>query len=473
MALVLILNVAVAFEVGAVTDEEIYAGLRFSGQAPGGRLAGMGGAGLALVDDAGAAHLNPARLCAINAPELVIEATNRSRSATSTHSDFFRFDTSVNSINRFAGASFRTVETPDDEMTPAFLAYAHPLKLRSRPVVLALSRTAALDTSFSARSVNLTTPLLPSITPSAGDVVRRISEGHIDADLELYDLSAGWRLTPSFSVGGALILGRLQLSSRTVGLLADPLQFTGPGMFDPRFSGSAAAPLVETSSDGNDTDVAFSFGAWWRPHRDFSVATVYRQGTRFGVEAVSRDLATGARQAFVNVIKEPDVASVGLAWTPFGRSSSTNLQTLTFALDLSRVEYSDVLAGLRTGENVLTRSDFIRDVSYTADDAVEARLGMEYRRSFLTWTLAWRGGVYTEHDAGIHLTRAAGDVGALQGQARAMSQGEFFPGRDTELHGTLGVGARFYSVGFDLGVDLAEDYEQASVSMTWRLGEGR
>ena len=138
----LILNIAVASRVGAVTDEEVQAGLRFRPPAPGARLAAMGGAGLALVDDAAAARVNPARLCAINTPEIVIEGQSRSTSEISTQSGNIRFDAS---INPFAGTRFGSGESVGSTMTPAFLAYAHPMKLWSRPLVVAFSRSQVLD----------------------------------------------------------------------------------------------------------------------------------------------------------------------------------------------------------------------------------------------------------------------------------------------------------------------------------------
>jgi len=467
---VLILNVAVAPRADAVTDEEIYTGLRFPLQPPGARLAAMGGAGLALVDDAAAARVNPARLGAINAPEIVIEGSMRSSSTVSTDSDFTRFDPS---INPFAGTGFSTTVTDDGRTAPAYFSYAHPLKVLSRPLVVAFSRFQAVDVSLDARSASRTTPLSAPPVPSGGDNVLRISEGQLDAEVVLYDLAAGWRLTPTFAVGASLTAGRLSLSSETTGLLSDPLQFTGPGMSDPRFSGPAAAPLSRTRSDGTDTDFAFSFGAWWRPHPAVSVGTTYHRGPRFGIPATSRDLSAMTRERFTNVVKQPDTEAAGIVWTPFYRSASANLQTLTFALDLERIEYGDVLEGLRAGENVLTRSDFVRRVEYTADDALETHLGVEYRQSFLTWTLALRAGGYTEHDAGLRLSSASGDVGALQGQSRAMEEDGFLPGQHTRAHATFGAGARFYSLGFDVALDVSEHVHQLAASMTWRFGDGR
>lgn len=465
-ALALVLVTLTASPAGAMTDEDIYGALRFPFNAPGGRASAMGGAGVALVDDSSAARFNPARLASINTPEFVVEAGRSSYASTFTSSGLIRFDPSV---NPFAGMSFETTSSAGSGTTPAYLSFAYPLKVGGRPLVVALSRTEVLNLDLDARSLNRTTPLSAPVAPGAGDEVVRISRGTLDADLELYDFAAGWRLTPTFSVGGSLVAGRLRLSSETVGLLADPLQFTGPGMSDPRFSGTMPAPLSVTRSSGSDMDFAFSFASWWRPHHTISVAAVYRQGARFGIPSTSRNLSTSTSASFSNVVSQPDTAVVGVAWTPFDRNPSAARQSLVFTLDLERVAYSDLLRGMRAGENVLTRSDFVRKVSYTASDATEAHLGMEFRRSFPSWTLALRGGLYTRQDGGPHLDRASGDVGALQGQSRAMKQGDFFRDRGTEWHETLGAGARFYSFSLDVAADLSDSVDRVVASLTYHL----
>ena len=58
------------------TDIESLAGLQFNFGNPGARSLGMGGAFLALADDASAAEANPAGLTILRKPEVSIEARN-------------------------------------------------------------------------------------------------------------------------------------------------------------------------------------------------------------------------------------------------------------------------------------------------------------------------------------------------------------------------------------------------------------
>jgi len=450
----LVLASAAGTPAQAVTDEDIYASLRISLTPPGARAAGMGGAAIAWVDDAAASRINPARLASLTAPQALFEGRHRDYDSFSGGTHQIRFDPM---INPYAGTTFSSRSSPEGGAVPALLSFAYPLPFAAS-VVLGVSRSEVLDLTSAASSVTRTVPLSAPQTPSGGDEVLRVSRGTLDMKVELYDLSAGWRLAPTLSVGGSLVVGRLDLSSATTGLLADPLQLTGPGMSDPRFDSGSTEPLVRTVSDGSDTDLAYSFGVSWKALQSLTLATAYRRGARFEVPGSSLDLVTRVKESFSNVVKLPDAAVVGVAWTR---------GDLTLALDVERVENSDLLEGMREGENVLTRSDFVRRVSYDLQDATEARLGLEHRRSYPTWTLALRGGAYTEHDSRIDLRRISGDVGALQGQSQAMSQGDFFPEGQTQLHVTMGAGARFHNLSVDFGIDLSDPLTQVAAAATY------
>ncbi len=449
----------------AITDEDVYGVFSIPLAVPGARSAAMGGASLALVGDPAASRINPARLAAVMHPELALEGRRSESEDLSSVSGLQRFDPS---INPFAGAVLTVEASPDEGAIPSFLAYAHPLRL-SEHVVVAVSRLQVMDVSIAASTRGATTPLDAPLTPSAGDEVILQSRGDLDIELELWDLAAGWRLTPGFAVGGAIGLGRLDLSSETTGSLGDPLQFTTVGMFDPRFSSPTPAPLVRTRSRGDDTHGIYSFGTYWRAHRSLSLATVYRKGPRFTIDASREDLSTGEKESFTNLVKMPDTAAVGLSWTPFVLHPSSGLQSLTMALDVERVEYSDLLEGMKPGENLLARPEIVGDVSYDLSDEIEVRLGAEYGMSFPTWTLFLRGGAYTEHQGSAQLESASGVPGVFRGQSDALLESDFFDGEETVIHGTIGFGADFYSVTFDLGADLSDTEDRMFASFKYRF----
>jgi len=304
------------------------------------------------------------------------------------------------------------------------------------------------------------------VAPGGGDIVTRISRGSIEADIALYDLAAGWRLSPTFSIGVSAVIGRMDLSASSTGLLSDPLQFTVISMFDPRFSGPSAVPLTQTVSDGTDTSLAFSFGSSWRAHRSLVVAAAYRQGPRFSFEATSRDFSSGARRSFDNTFKIPDVAAAGLAWTPFSRHPSSGLQSLTFALDVERVEYGDRLEDFEEGQSILTSPIFVGKVSYAAESETEIRIGGEYGLSFTSWTLDLRAGFYTRHGGGIHLSSASGDP-SLTGLSEALRQAETLADAETAEHYTLGAGVRFYALSVGLAADTSDQATRILASVTY------
>ena len=462
------LLVGVSSPVIGLTDEEIYGALRFPFAAPGGRMTGMGGAGLALIDDAGACRFNPARLSAISRPTAQLETRFQQFEGGSGSSGLVLYDAD---IHPFAGTSVDADSAYDSDLSLSYLSVAWPFPLR-RPLVIAASRSQTLNTVIEIGSVTRTTPPTAPVTPGGRDEVRRISRGRLDIDLHQWDLSAGWRLTPTFSVGGTVVVGMLDLSSETTGLLADPLQFTGPGMFDPRFSGSEAEPLLSTRSEGTDTAFGYQFGTWWRPRPGLALATIFRKGARFEVEAETRDFFAGTKDSFSNVLKVPDTAGVGVVWNPFTRHPSALLQSLTIALDIDRVKYSDLLEGMRSQEGILTNRQFTRKATYDIDDATEAHLGVEVRRSFPAWTLALRGGLYTDHDERLRPAEITDDPNsALAGQARALEEGGFMiPEGDTDIHVTVGAGARFYALSFDLAVDMSDPVTQVIASATYHFG---
>ena len=447
----------------SITDEEAWQSLRFHPPIPGARAAAMGGAGLALVDDPGASAANPARLAAISHEMIFFEGQFENPGGTRSADEEY-LDASVNPL---ATTRLDSTASASIGFTPAFLGYARPFRLLDRPLVVAGSRTQWLDLDSRALSTTRTTPLATLPTPGAGDEVVRISRSDLDLSVEVWSASAGWRLSPTFAVGAGLQLARLSLSSQSVGFLADPLQFTGPGMVDPTFASSTAVPLIETHSDGSDTAPGLSFGAWWKPHPALSVASVYRPGARFEVEASAFDHLNGTSSSFENRVRLPDAAVVGVAWTPLRRSVSGLAQSLTVALDIERFSAGDIAEGMVAGRSIQTSAQFAGSSAYTLDDAIEVRAGAEMRTSFPGWVLSMRGGIYTEHETRPALARLSGDTGALTGQSAALERAGFLAAGGTEPHLTLGAGARFHALSCDLALDIADPGTRVVVSASW------
>ncbi|HKY33245.1 MAG TPA: hypothetical protein VJV23_11960 [Candidatus Polarisedimenticolia bacterium] len=452
----------------ALTDEEIYSALRLPVVLPGARTAAMGRAGLALVDDPAALRINPARLAALGHRQGAFELRRDEAGDQSGRSSFVASDPGGG--NPFAGARAASSSREDAGYRPLFLGYAHPLELLGRPLVAAVGRTEALDAALTARTTSTVVPISAPVAPDSGAEVTLVSEGSLQARVALWEAGAGWRITPSFAAGAALSFGTLDLNASTTGSLSDPLQLTGPGMVDPRFGAPVPSPLRSTRTSGSDTDLAVSFGAWWKPASALSVATVFRQGARFDLEGRSRDQVPGGSTPFSTRLELPDTAAVGLAWTPLRGHPSAALQSLTLVLDVERVSRGGLASGVREGVNVLTSPMAVRTVTYESEDVTEARLGVEVRRSLPSWTLAVRGGLYTERVSAVRAVRIAGDVPPLEGHAEALSEAGFFEDEDDELHATLGAGFAFYALTLDLGADLSGEGSRFTASASYRFG---
>ena len=447
----------------AATDDEIWGALRFPPTLHGARHAAMGSAGIAMVGDATATLTNPARLPAVLDPEVLLEVRSQDPDETALESGLLQFDPS---INPFAGSSFSTEAAPDDD-PEGMLAFVWPFDL-ARPLVLGGSIDAT-SSALTAGSSVTTIPLNTAVTPNSGDEVLRLSTGTLDSKSTNLTLGAGYGITPDFWIGAAAQVAQLEIDAISTGLLADPLQFTGPGMFDPRYQTSAPQPLRTTVTDGSDTGIGFSVGVFFRPHPTLGLATLYRGGPRFELPGTATDLLTGTEVSFTNTIKVPDRASIGAAWTPFLSHGSSAARTLVFALDVEHVTYSDLVEDFVPGRNILTSSDFVQSATFDADDATEVHFGTEWRLIHPSWSLALRAGAYLDENASIHLTDISGDVGDLQGQSGALIEGGFFEETDSEVHVTGGLGFSGQSFDLDFAVDVADPSTHIILSTRYRF----
>ncbi len=443
----------------AVSDEDAFGGLLFSHPIPGARAAGMARAGLALVNDPTALRLNPARLAAVDSPAIALDLRWSDADPVEDDSGLVATDPA---LNPFAGTTASRSLESDDAFRPSFIGYAHPLEGMTRPFVPGVSRTEAMHLSVSGSTRSTSVPVSAPIAPDSGVEATLASDSSMDVSMALWDVGGGWRFSPTFAAGATVVVGTLSLSTRTVGSLADPLQLTGPGTIDPRFGTPVPQPLVETESDGDGTAFAFSFGSWWKPARTLALAVVYRQGPRFDVSGHTRDLVTGEETESDTRLRMPDTAAVGVVWNP--------KENLTLALDVESASGAELSGDILTPRNIHTAPAAMTRSTFEIDDEIQVRLGMEVRRSMPTWTMAFRGGVYNERSPVVRRDTLEGDVSPLEGHAAALEEAGFFDRPDTEIHATLGFGAAFYALGFDLGVDASESRLAVTASTSWRFG---
>jgi long-chain fatty acid transport protein len=377
--------------------------LNFNFAPPGARAMGLGATFIGLADDATAAAANPAGLTILVEPEV------------SAHFRLSRVDLEQPGI--FATANQLSSERT---LVPSYFSVVFPARYASFSVYY------LEEAHFKARFVEPTegrTNLGPFLDPALralfpGPITFRYTESE-SVILRQLGLSGAFKLGPMVSVGGSF---RFAFADIDADILAD---FEQPAVtsafgnyFSERFQISQA-----------DNDITFNVGVMVRPTNKFSAGAVYRQGA-------NHTLTTTTTTRFLNQTESttapftaaiPDSYGFGLAVRP--------TEQLTLALDVARVQYSDLGQGRRP--------------DFPLQDATEVHAGAEYV-FFVGSTstpLSVRGGFYTDPD-----------------------HDEFDTIRSGEVHGTLGVGVVLrnkYQI--DFALNLSERIKESLISFVYRF----
>jgi len=486
LAIVLILALMASGQAMALTDEEVFRSFQFNFINPGGRALGLGGAFIAAADDATAAEANPAALHYINRIELFGEY--RFSDVTSSEFDNAQTvgDNTLGSLDLpylDLGASTDV----DNANVPSFLSVAYPFKLGSARATIAGSRQVVLDTKSTLKDNSLDFAFipLPWINPDAmgGPAVEQYtinnsSVGSLDTQLVNYNvafsISAG-----DLSFGATATMASLDMRSSLSSRASDPLGLLST--VNPRvdIDGNNLLDDVLKTSNINDSDTAFgyTFGIHYHPDSLFDgfspvrFGAVYRKGADLSVSQTSTidPGSTPTAATFNTTLRVPDRYGIGV--------SGELGQRWLFALDLERIEYSDLLEGFRAGENFFT-GGLIDNAQigqtgppvYDVDDATVVHMGAEY--TVITdgnWNFGFRGGFYNAPDNRIRMTEfptTDPDIEALYLDA--------FRGGEDETHFTGGFSFTAPSgIQVQLAADVSDLVDQVIVSAIWRTGRLR
>jgi hypothetical protein len=450
----------------AITDEEIFRNFRFNFANPGARALGMGGAFIAIANDATAMQANPSRLAVLRLPEIFAEVRNRTTEDSGADTGRFFIDP-AGSVNPAASLTLNSTIEPESQTTPSVISFVWPFEMR-RALTVGFSRQEVLSVESDVSNSFTLTPLNSSLfqnPQSPTEFVLTNAQGSIDASLVQYSLSAGYQLTRDLFVGGSVTYGELDMSAASVSNISDPYQLSVVGNIDPRFQQPIPQPFVTTSIDDSDTDVKWNLGLFWKLNDYVSFGTVYKKGVKMNLdETVSQSGSlTRTEEVSFNV---PDSAGFGVSYRPFPGSQSTS-RNLLFALDLNYVENNDLVDGFTAGLNILTNPSFVEDVEFTADNKTEVHVGAEYYLPAGPTTLFFRGGFYTDPDNTVRATRTGHDV--VSGAGKAIIQGGAFPGRSDETHWTAGLGLSWSSLEFAMAYDNSDIETQSLFSVIYRF----
>ncbi len=319
----------------AQTNLETNAGIQFNLSTPGAANLALGGAFLALADDATAAYTNPAGLTNTLDPEIHIEA--RSWGYTHLFLDRGRlegFDPTEIGVDTIAG--LRDGKAADQVTGLSFLSYVYPRK----KWVFALFRHELVhfEANFNTQGAFLRNARTQDPFGIAWESYGRLASlrNRMTIDIVDHGFSAGYRLAESFSVGVGLSYHVFSLDS-----VAE--RFNSANVFEATGYSNEDLNFVQTQI-GDDSEWGVTAGLLGESvSTKWSVGGVYRQGPGFDLVAESKN-GPGLRDAFD--IEEshkdarfrvPDVCGLGISFKP--------TDALRISFDYDRVEYSGLARG--------------------------------------------------------------------------------------------------------------------------------
>jgi len=423
--------VSIAFQLspGISVGQEAPPALEFSFSNPGARSMGLGGAFVALADDATAAFANPAGLVQLLRPEVSLELRRRRYSTPYTAGGRASGEPTGWGIDTVDG--IRTAFSDEDTSGLSFLSFVYPGKKWSLAVYSHRLADFVVRTELNG---------LFGDTEDGG--TRREIDLVTNTDFEIINngISAAFELSESLSLGLGLsyFVGSIDISGSAylVDQYPETLWESNSFLADRMFSTSQFA------SDSSDWGI--NAGILWRFADDWRLGGVYRQGPKLDYtitnragpahwEAEGSDLGSLSGER----ISMPDVWGLGVAY----RSPSGSL---TIGFEWDRIEYSVILESLASEQVDIT------DVRL--DDANELHLGVEYVFLNSSPAIALRGGLWHDPD---HRFRYEGDD--------PFQRALFHPG-DDELHISLGAGIAFKHFQIDFGIDLAQNSDVFALS---------
>ena len=397
----------------------------FSLANPGARSLGLGGAFLALADDATAAFANPAGLVQLAEPEVSIEGRHWSYSTPFTISG--NVQGSPTGVGLDTEIGLRSGISSDDSTGVSFLSFVYPRGRWSfalyRHLYLKFESTAFTQGLF--KDGRLTRDRYLDQVATA------------DALITSYGFSSAVRITDSLSLGIGLVLYDAEVTMiGSVHRWDDPYDLLGtPTSFGPE-------NLVTTTTlTQDDKDMGFTGGFLWRFSQSWTLGGKFREGPEihstlaalFG-PANSLGFPPGfviESEAFPPA-KYPDTYGLGVAFrSPGGR--------WTAALEWDRITYSDMVKSMELEDQ-------------TVDDGDEVHIGCEYVFLGSRPLLALRAGAWL--DPG-HVMWATSDDPYTQALLRPVGD---------EMHYAVGFGMAFERFQLDGAIDFSELVDTISLS---------
>ena len=455
----------------AQTNSFINAGVQFEFPPPGARSLALGGAFVAVADDATASVANPAGLTLLVRPEVSVEGR------------FWNFSTLAPLRGRYSGTPTgvgydtiqNIVEDKLDETSNAvsFLSVVIP---KNRFAFAGYRQVqSGYRASYSSDGIFIFDDQLVNTTPGQGQDRLDPYTATMSLDVVNYGFSAAYRFAGGLALGGGLAISDFSIEALTnvfyLGLNPNQIppaqrsQFTGTGLAYGPPDFSEAGRQGSVTEFGDDTGVGVNFGILYRPTKaKWAAGGSVRLGPRFDYDAEARWGPVVDRFPGPPVngdpldsdhveFKVPDTYSFGLSYRPSDR--------LLFAGQYDRVQYSqlsqnvqDVFANVG---QVLTETT----QGLSNPDSNQVRFGTEYAVAIAPHVVSLRMGVAYVSDHKMHYTQ----VGSTRYPRLEVL---YQPGED-QWHFTPGAGIAFPKFQIDGAFDFSDLSKTLSLSAVYRF----
>ncbi len=364
--------------VAAQTNERIYEDLDFRFVTPGARAVGMGKTFVGLADDATAAESNPAGMSNLLEQEFSFEFIG----------------TQIKHARFVPGATPPTETFGDYVATPSFLSYVLPMKRWTVSFFRHDIQDYRESFGFAERAL-----------PGSGDNFEDGSFGTIVAESENHGVSGAFVVHPRLSIGGSWSYSTLSLATRA--------RSASPEIRD----GVLIESNPRNGTDTIDADSAQSLvvGALYKPHRTLSIGATYHKRVTFEVETTLfgqflRTSVIGDPSTRESVIRTgdrftvdyvmPSRMAIGASWRV--------LPAFTVLADWTHINYSErvtdrfLIVDFQDPDAGLIADEATRvcrqPCNFYVSDVSEVHAGAEFRWYRPSFTMAFRGGVFSDPD---------------------------------------------------------------------------
>ena len=435
-------------DIAAQTNERIYEDLDFRFVTPGARAVGMGKTFVGLADDATAAESNPAGMSNLLEQEFSVEFIG----------------TQIKHERFVPGGTPPSEIFGDYVATPSFLSYVLPMKRWT----LSFYRHAVQDYSesfgFAERAL-----------PGSGDNFEDGAFGTIVAKSENHGVSGAFVIHPRLSVGGSWSFSTLSLASRARS--ASP-ERRGDVLIE-------SNPRNGTDTIDSDSAQSMVGGVLYKPHRTVAVGATYHKRVTFQADTTFfgqflRTSVPGDPSTRESVIRTgdrftvdyvmPSRMALGASWRV--------LPTLTVLADWSRINYSERVtdrflivdfhdpdAGLIVDEQTRVCK---QPCNFYVSDAVEAHAGAEFRWYRPGFTMAFRGGVFSDPDHPLRFRSGGNNLDHPADPILNFRFNTLQPQTHYGFTGGWGIALK-NRVQFDTAVSVGDDATEVVVSTVIRV----